>query len=159
MNMKAKALFTHVTLITGAALLIQGCGGAATVKNETVAQKPMTVAAVQKPTKAPAVGENQQKIASINEAQLKALLVGKTQVGLDKGKTWTNTYNPDGVLTGTYSTESDSGMYTIKGNQICRKWSKWGKGTSACWTIQKRDNNYYANLQSGNSESYSFAMK
>ena len=127
-------------LLVLSVILLSGCSG-------TGVKAPMETAPSAKPA------------PSLNETQVKQLLVGHTQVGLDKGKNWTNTYNPDGTLSGTYNTDSDTGTYTIKGNQICRQWSKWRKGTSACWTIQKRDKDYYANLQSGDSESYNFTMK
>jgi len=139
------------------AFLLSACGGTTAVKQEP---KPMQAEAPAKQASEPMQKQAQAKmVPSLNEAQLKSLLVGNTQVGLEKGKNWINTYNPDGTLIGSYGSNSDNGTYTIKGNQMCRKWNKWRKGTTACWTMQKRDKDYYANLQSGDSESYSFAMK
>lgn len=141
-------IISKATLLTCLASLffLTACGGGAVVKNEATPEA--------KPVSQP----KQMKTADLNEAQLKALLVGNTQIG-QKDKKWTSTFNPNGVLTGTWGSESQTGTYSIKGNLLCRQWKTWAKGTASCWTVQKRANNYYATLQSGSSISYEFAMK
>ena len=127
-----------------------GCAGTA-VKDEAAPEA--------KPASQPAkIKQTQAKAPSLNEVQLKALLVGNTKVGMHKGKKWTDTFNPDGTLIGTYGSDGDTGTFTIKGDLVCRQWSKWRKGVESCWSIQKRENDYYATLKSGNSGSHKFTM-
>ena len=150
-------MISKTTLLTCATSLffLTACGGGAAVKSEAVTEA--------KPDIQPAAAKtnpDQMKSQDLNEAQLKALLIGRTQTGAKhKGKAWTNTYQADGVLKGTYGGDVDAGTYTLAGGLLCRKWSKWGKGTMSCWTVQKREKDYYATLKSGSSMSYAFIVK
>ena len=128
-----------------------GCAGTA-VKDEAAPEA--------KPASQPAkIKQTQAKASNLNEAQLKALFVGHTQSGVYLGKNFVNKYQPGGILTGTYGSETDTGTYTIKGNLLCRKWSKWSWGETSCWTMRKQENGYSATVKSGKSKSYEFKMQ
>jgi len=101
--------------------------------------------------------EVSSKSPNLNDAQLKALLVGKT-IG---NKDFIQTMNEDGTVVGkSYSRgNSDEGTYTIKDGKYCSKWKIWRDGSKACWTMKKRSNDYYAKLVSGSSRSFKFTVK
>lgn len=99
---------------------------------------------------------------ALDDAQLKALLVGKTMSGrgIKSNKIWATTIKTNGVQTGTSPKgEIDVGTYTFKNNRYCRTWKTWRDGTQSCWTIHKKAKGYYGKLVSGNSNSFDFAVK
>ncbi len=106
------------------------------------------------------VKQQQNKTSSLNDAQLKALLVDKTMMGRKDGTNWTTIAKSDGTLAGTYGSDNDDvGIYTIKNNRYCSKWSTWRDGDKSCWIMYKRANDYYGKLVSGSSNSFSFNIK
>lgn len=149
------------TLLTCATSLffLTACGGGAAIKNAEVP--------VAKPVSQPVMTKSSPELTKapdLNEAQLKATLVGHTQTGTgEKGNKWTATYYPNGTIKGTSLSKagvnySDTGTYSIQGNILCRQWSEWLKAATACHAIQKREKDYYATLQSGEGTSYAFTM-
>ncbi len=104
------------------------------------------------------VKQDQKKVQSLNDAQLKTLLVGKTMTGVHKGNIWTTTVKPDGTTTGYLGTKFQKGTYTIKNNLYCREWITRVSGIS-CWSMRKRTNDYYGKIVSGPSNSFKFNVK
>jgi len=95
---------------------------------------------------------------NLNDAQLKALLVGKTIVSSYKGDIWTTPVGTDGTFANISGGKvKNRGAYTIKDNMYCR--TRGDNGDTSCWTVQKRANDYYATLVSGSSLSYEFTVK
>ena len=102
----------------------------------------------------------QAKTSSLNNAELKALLVGKTLVGKIKGKGITSVINADGTVKGTYgATDADTGNYFIENNLYCSKWSRWAKGNKRCWSMSKQTNGYFAKAVSGGGSSFNFTVR
>ncbi len=105
------------------------------------------------------VKKDQNKITSLNDAQLKTLLVGKTMLYRSGIHDVTIAINPDGTTIGSVASEADKGTYTIKNGLYCSKWIWWGKGKKRCWSINKRANDYYTKSVSGGGNSFKFTVK
>ena len=103
------------------------------------------------------VKQELNKTPSMNDAQLKNLLVGKTMSGYDSGEPWTVKVNNDGTVEGAWSSKVHKGTYTIKDGQYCRIWNHRGK--KACASMTKRANGYYAKVINNPSKSYNFTVK
>ncbi len=103
------------------------------------------------------VKQEAPKVPSMNDAQLKTLLIGKSMFGKYNGNTWTSTVKPDGTIDNNYDSKIRKGIYKIKNNMYCRTWNK--NGNTACWTMRKRSNDYFATLVSGSSSSFKFLVK
>ena len=100
------------------------------------------------------VKKEQPKILSMNDAQLKSLLVGKTMYGND----WSSSVNSDGSVDNNWDSVARKGTYVIKKNNMyCRTWDI--SGEKACWTMRRRTNDYYGTLVSGSSESFKFLVR
>ena len=100
------------------------------------------------------------KIPSMNDAQLKTLLVGKTMIGRSKGNDWTTKVNADGTVVGTYGPDSpDTGKYKIENGKYCSQWKTWANGNKRCWSISKRAEGYYGKPVSGGGDPFKFTVK
>jgi len=95
--------------------------------------------------------QSKAKTASLNNAQITTLLVGKTMIGSEG---WTDKFNADGTVDSIYKGKASKGKYLIKNGMLCTMFKN-----NRCRTITKTANGYLAKLVSGGGRSFNFTVK
>lgn len=81
------------------------------------------------PSKPPVAGPGFQKMSG---TEIVSALVGNSLDGADKDGDYVIHYPDDSAMRIAYQGRTDTGVWRVKKDQYCRRWSHFGKGKERC---------------------------
>lgn len=79
---------------------------------------------------------------ALSANELRKLAPGRYAVNVMGLVNMTVSMSPNGIIIGHAKGEKDSGVWRVRGQQLCIAWNKWNRGKTSCASL-KGDNGSY----------------
>ncbi len=86
----------------------------------------------------PGDGPNPPGFTQMTGSEIRSTLVGNSLRGTDRTGSYVIHYRSASKMDITYNDRPDTGLWRIKGDRYCRRWTRLGKGKERCVTMYQR---------------------